>query len=80
MSFIVRYEYTYEELVFRDSSYRSATERQQQNKITDNKRTISNNNIQIDNRIVISYTLILIRLFNITNYCIKHMGSLVGLF
>ncbi len=46
MSFIARYEYTYEELVFRDSSYRSATERQQQNKITDNKRRMKKNNKQ----------------------------------
>ncbi len=38
MSFIGRYVNTYEELVFHDRSYRSATEWQQQNKNTGNKK------------------------------------------
>ncbi len=55
MSFVGRYVYTYVELVFRDRSYRSATEWQWQNKNTDNKnknkknKQIRNNNIHIDN-------------------------------
>ncbi len=38
MSFIGRYVNTYDEFIFRDRSYRSATEWQWQNKNTDNKK------------------------------------------